>query len=116
MEWIMALVGGLGIGSLLTTIVNHVLTRKSGKAERLYQEKREAYLGMTRALYDVEIEPGPKNVKMFGLYLNIAKIFGSNDVVVSAQKVIDSKPHSPARDLALNAFYEAMKTDLKKNS
>jgi hypothetical protein len=49
---------------------------------------------------------------MFGYYLNVAKIFGTKKVVIAAQKVIESKPHSQERDFALNEFYEAMKTDL----
>ena len=116
MEWVLALFGGLGIGSLLTTIVNHVLAKKSGAAARLYQEKREAYLGMTKALYDAEIEPGPKNEKMFGYYLNVTKIFGSSNVVRAAQSVIQSAPNSQDRDTALSNFYEAMRKDLEKNS
>ena len=112
MQWFLTLLGGFGVGSLLTTIVNHFLAKKSEAAEKRYQEKREAYIGMTRALYDSEIEPGPKNEKMFGYYLNVAKIFGTKKVVIAAQKVIESKPHSQERDFALNEFYEAMKTDL----
>jgi hypothetical protein len=116
MEWILALIGGLGIGSLLTTIVNHFLSKKSGTATRRYQEKREAYLGMAKALYDTEIEPGPKNAKMFGYYLNLAKIFGSHDVVRTAQKVIESAPNSQNRNTALTNFYKAIRKDLEKNS
>ena len=115
MEWILALFGGLGIGSLLTTVVNHFLSKKSGAAARLYQEKREAYLGMTKALYDAEIEPGPKNEKMFGYYLNVTKIFGAHNVVEAAQKVIESTPNSEGRGTALRNFYEAMRKDLEQS-
>ncbi len=109
MQWILALFGGLGIGSLLTTIVNHFLSKKSDAAAQLYQEKREAYLGMTKALYDAEIEPGPKNEKMFGYYLNVTKIFGSQDVVQTARKLMDSAPNTPDRDTALTNFYGAIR-------
>ncbi len=115
MEWIVALFGGLGMGSLMTTVVNHFLAKKSGASARLYQEKREAYLGMTKALYDAEIEPGPKNEKMFGHYLNVTKIFGSPEVVSAAQGVIQSAPNSPDRANALSNFYNAMRKDLEKN-
>lgn len=113
MDSILAIFGGLGIGSLLTAVVNHFLSKKKDAAEKLYQEKKEAYIGMTRALYDAEIEPGPKNEKMFGYHLNIAKMFSSSDVIVSAQKVIESAPGSQNRKTALDEFYEAMRKDLK---
>ncbi len=114
MNLFLALIGGLGIGSLLTTVVNHFLLKNSENSDRLYREKREAYIGMTRALYDVEIEPGPKNAKAFGYYLNMAKIFGPQNVVMAGQKVIDTDPCTMGRDEALKEFYEAMKNDLRK--
>ena len=112
MEWILGLIGGLGIGTLLTTVVNHYLAKKSEVAQKLYQEKRDAYIGMTRALYDAEIEPGPKNEKMFGHWLNIAKIFAPQSVILAAQSVINSNPGSKERVKALEDFYGAMKNDL----
>lgn len=109
---ILGLIGGLGIGSLLTSVVNHYLAKRSGIADRLYQEKRASFLGMARALYDAEIEPCPKNEKMFGYHLNLAKIFASEKVVIAAQKVIDSGPGSKARISALEELHEAMRKDL----
>jgi hypothetical protein len=51
MEWILPLFGGLGLGSLLTKIVDHYLAKQQSKEMRIYQEKREAYLGLLEALH-----------------------------------------------------------------
>lgn len=112
MDWALGLIGGLGIGTLLSTVVSYFLSKKSHVAQKLFQEKRDAYFGMTRALYDAEIEPGPKNEKMFGYYLNIAKIFAHKDVVTSAQNVINTNPNTKERIKALESFYETMRKDL----
>jgi len=115
MEWALGLIGGLGIGTLLSTVVNYYLSKKQLVSQKLFQEKRDAYFGMTQALYDAEIEPGPKNEKMFGYYLNIAKIFAHKDVVISAQNIINTDPNTKERTGALEKFFDAMRRDLHES-
>jgi hypothetical protein len=45
MQLLLGILGGLGIGSLLTQIATHFMARRASASDRLYQEKREAYLG-----------------------------------------------------------------------
>jgi hypothetical protein len=52
MDWILPLIGGLGLGlglgSLLKSVIDHFNARRALTQDRLYQEKREAYLGLLR--------------------------------------------------------------------
>ena len=57
MEWIVALVGGLGIGSLITSVATHLMARRGVTNDRWYQEKREAYLGLLEALHVAATRP-----------------------------------------------------------
>jgi hypothetical protein len=55
MDWIAALIGGLGIGSVLTRVVEHFFSRRTLLQERDYQEMREAYLGLLGALHQTAV-------------------------------------------------------------
>lgn len=56
-KWLLPLIGGLGIGSLLKGLVDHFLAVKTKSIDRVYQEKREAYLGLLQALREVAVKP-----------------------------------------------------------
>jgi hypothetical protein len=56
MNWA-ELVGGLGVGSLITSLATQFMTRRAATNDRLFQEKREAYLGLLKALHDAAVEP-----------------------------------------------------------
>lgn len=70
MEWLLPLIGGLGIGSLATKVVEIWLSNKKSLESRIYQEKREAYLGLIDAIRNVIIDPKVENKKILviGIY------------------------------------------------
>ncbi len=49
MEWVLPLLGGLGLGSALKSTIDHIVARRSLTKDRLYGEKREAYIGLLGA-------------------------------------------------------------------
>lgn len=57
MEIVLGLIGGLGIGTLLTAVVTHFISRHSASLDRVYCEKREAYLGLLDALHRAAVQP-----------------------------------------------------------
>src|SRR5690606_29175306 len=68
MEWILPLLAGLGIGSLLKSMADHFMARRASTSDRWYQEKRESYLGLLQALHDAAIHPSDKNSMAFALW------------------------------------------------
>jgi hypothetical protein len=68
MEWLLPLLGGLGAGTLITKITDHVLTRKSAGHDLQYKEKREAYLGLLDALHKAAVSPSSEASKNFALW------------------------------------------------
>ena len=48
MSWevISLLLGGLGIGSTITTVIQGYANAKNEKKKRLYEERKEAYMGI----------------------------------------------------------------------
>ena len=115
MEWILPLVGGLGLGSLLKSIIDHFNTRRATVKDRLYQEKREAYLGLLGALHKAAVRPSDENSKDFALWQTRCQLFGSHGVDRFAQAIVDTNDASRAeRETAFQGLVESMRKDLRR--
>jgi hypothetical protein len=111
MDWSL-LVGGLGLGALLKSVLDFWQSRKAVAADRLYQEKREAYLGLLGALHDAAVEPSDAHSKAYALWQTRCQLFGSSEVAGYAQEVADTNDDQPARLRAFAALVGAMRRDL----
>lgn len=114
MEWILPLLGGLGIGSLLKSAIDHWIVRKAAASDRLYQEKREAYLGLLEALHRAAVRASDENAKNFGFWRLRCDLFGSPQVSRYAQQVAETDGQTPERTQAFNSLVQAMRDDLNK--
>jgi hypothetical protein len=116
MDWLLPLIGGLGIGSLLKGFFDHFLDKRSKGADRLYEEKREIYFGLLDALHQSDIRPSVENAKEFGNWANKCKLFGSEKVLAAVQSMIDTSVDvkSEARKDAYDALFLAMREDIKR--
>ena len=113
MNWA-ELIGGLGIGSLVTQAVGHYMGRRASTNDRLYQEKREAYLGLLNALHDAAVRPSAERAKAYALWQTLCSLFGSPEVSKYVQMMVDTND-GPAdkRQAAFLGLIEAMRADLK---
>lgn len=115
MELVSVLIGGLGIGSLLTALVNQFIARRAVTSDRLYAEKREAYLGLLNALHQAAVHPSNENSKHFALWQTRCELFGSDAVAAQAQKMVETNDGPREyRHTAFRALIDAMKTDLAR--
>lgn len=117
MESIALLIGGLGIGSLITSLATHFFTRRAAIRDRLYAEKREAYLGLLNALHQAAVSPSDQNAKNYALWQTRCELFGSRDVATFAQSMVDTNDGpSEARGAAHRGLIDSMKADLRRSA
>ena len=115
MEWVLPLIGGLGLGSLLTSVVSHFLSKRSQIDSRLYQEKREAYLGLLEALHKAAVFPSDLNSKNFALWQARVNLFGSTGVGKAVEGMIATNDAPRVeRDKVFKMLIEEMRLDLQK--
>lgn len=114
MEWAIGLIGGLGLGSLITSVATHFMSRRATASDRWYQEKREAYLGLLNALHDAAVHPSDASSKAYALWQTRCELFGSPMVSKHAQQIVDTNDRRPEREKAFRDLIEAMRADLKK--
>ena len=112
MDWTL-LIGGLGIGTLVTKIVDYLLTKKSSKEALLYKEKKEVYFGLLDALHKAAVSPSMENSKNFALWQTRVQLFGTDEVAKSVQGIIDTNDGPKSlRDKYFGELIEGMRKDL----
>ncbi|MDD1780680.1 hypothetical protein LRP49_05630 [Enterovibrio sp. ZSDZ35] len=110
---ILAMLGGLGVGSLLNTFFGHVTTQKAKQNDRRYEEKKAAHIGLLNALHDAAVKPSNENSKAYALWQTKCQIFGSSDVSKYAQEIVDTNDcPRELRDKAFNLLLDAIRKDL----
>jgi hypothetical protein len=111
-DFVYPLVAGIGVGSLLTSVAWYFMMRQR-LPNRLYQEKREAYLGLLDALRDAKSESSDANIKAWAHWQTRCVLFGSPEVTRYAQEVAD-QVDTPAGEYntAISNLIRAMRADL----
>lgn len=114
MDWFLALLAGLGIGSLLKSIADHFMSRRAASRDCWYQEKREAYLGLLSALHAAAVSPSPSASKDYALWQTRCELFGSANVTRFAQDIVNTNI-GPVEDRvrAFRRLVAAMREDLR---
>jgi len=113
---IISLISAAGLGAIFATIIQSWLTEKREKRQRVYQEKKDAYLGFLNAMYVAEIEPTEENSRRGGYWMNVSKIVGSKKVNALLEQHLSTNPVNgkvhPDRPMVLKELYAAMRKDL----
>ncbi len=71
--------GGI-VGSLVTSMLQSWLSRRTALDERKFREKKEAYAGLLNAIYQVTSERSPANIKEANYWRARCDLVGSEQV------------------------------------
>jgi hypothetical protein len=98
---------GFGVGTVVTSIVNHFLARRASMSDRWYQERREAYLGMIAAIQSLRGDVPAWHAR--------CALFGSPEVMKYAAQVAETsdEPYD-TRNEGFKKMLEAMRNDLQR--
>lgn len=91
------------------------MTRRGIGADRLYQEKREAYLGLLGAIHLAAVRPSDENSKNYGLWQTRCELFGSREVSAHAQEFANAAIAQRAeKETAFRLLIDSMRADLRR--
>ena len=110
-ETISLLIGGLGLGSIIATLMQTFLSVRDGKKKRLYEEKKEAYIGLLNALRSCAAEPSDRHAKDFALWQMRCELVGTEKVTIAIQGLIATEPGSRER----NDFFDKLKISMRED-
>jgi hypothetical protein len=112
MDW-STLFGAFGVGAIIKTILDTILSSKKDRSALQYQEKREAYLGLLDALHKAAMSPSDENSKTFALWQTRVSIFGSEEASKAVQGIIDTNDGPrEIRHIHFDNLLRAIKKDL----
>lgn len=109
---LLALVGGLGIGSMLTTL----LKEKFDKKKFLFQQKEQVYSGYLKALSDVVKNNSSEDMRQEVVYWTTRmKLIAPESIVEKAQEFFADKSSQHKFGKLREELIDLMRNDLKSN-
>lgn len=109
-------IAGLGIGSVLTAIIQWKINIHIEEKKRSFNEKKEAYVGLLAALHESAVKGTDSAAKGYALWQTRVELVGSNKVVKFAQDIVDTKPGTKERNIAFSGIISSMRKDLAISS
>lgn len=104
------LLGGIGVGSLLTTYVKDRMERKNFT----FQERLKVYSGYLEALKDVQIESSHPNRQNVVYWHQRIKLIGSPDVDLIASRFYEAGVKGEEYHIVREQLIAKMQKDLKQ--
>lgn len=111
-DWLFPLLGGVGLGSLLNTALQSYFKRNAQFTQRVFQEKKKAYLEVLAALGDVAAKGSVESKMRFAVAVERATLVGSPDVVRLARGLRTTAANSTDRNKTQDELLIAMRDDL----
>lgn len=116
MDWnaVSLLVGGLGVGSLLTTALQTWMQRKADAKAKAFIEKRDCYLGVIETIKDSRLgaKPDRDTLVQYAYWKARAALVASPEVFRLAQLVSDTKGGTRENNEAHGNLLTEMRKDL----
>ncbi|WP_207264184.1 hypothetical protein [Desulfovibrio sp. Huiquan2017] len=81
--------------------------------QRIFQEKRDAYIGLFYSLKECLVSRSDRALKGYGLSQARVELVGSKDVISLSRAFKNAAPGSNAQDVLFDDMLKAMKTDLR---
>lgn len=112
METVLAIIGGLGIGSLLTQVVQHFLLRKSKQEDSRTEKLEQAFASLLTAYTDVIRNSNSQDHQLtFAMWEARIQLIASNKVIDAIEALKNTAPYSEARMAALSSMLAVMRED-----
>jgi hypothetical protein len=108
------LLAGLGIGSVITSLVEHLLRSRAEIRQRRYAEKKEVYVGILDTLRKVNVEPNLAHRKEFGYWQARMRLIAPTALVKAVDdfgRVSNGETNTQEQ---FDSFVEEMRSDLSK--
>lgn len=109
---VVAFVGAIGLGSVITVVVQSWLGRRTAQTKRSFDERKEAYVGLLQAYRRTAIEGTDEAAKEFAYWQMRCELVGSSHVCAAVQEIIDSNDDELRRNVAHTDLMQAMRMDI----
>lgn len=113
MEILPTLLGGIGLGSLLLALLQSWLSKRKSDEDRIFTERREAYLGLLDSWRRQNMEGLTQETRQdVGHWITRCELVGSERLRKSLEQWHATDLGSAERNTAGQALQQAMRDDL----
>lgn len=109
---VVSFLGGLGVGSVVSAIVQHRLSRVATQQNNLFAERKSAFDGLLVSYASLAEGWTDSKAKNFALCEARIQLVGSEATVVALGNLKASEPGAVQRDLAHQQLIKNMRKDL----
>lgn len=113
MDSLLAVLGGVGLGAILKSVVDYFLSKASGRNKTLYSETTDAYLGLLLALHKISVIKNHETSKDFGLAHMKVRLFGSEKVASLIHEAVYTNDENRKDEILEKEMIHAMRDDLR---
>lgn len=112
MTQVISLLTAFGLGSIVATLVQSWLARKSMRDERSFREKQAAYIGLLEAYHRAAVEGTDEASKLFAYWQMRCELVGSVAVRDAVRRIVETNNDRAGREEADRDMKSAMRADL----
>jgi hypothetical protein len=112
MEELIPLLTAFGLGSIVTALVQSWTTRRAHIADRSFDERKAAYIGLLEAYEDAAVGYSDAAAKRFAYWQVRCDLVAPKAVRDAAARIVATNDDPTGRNAATNALIEAMRADL----
>jgi hypothetical protein len=105
-----AFLGGFGVGGVITTLVKDYVDNRRMLKQRVFEEKRDAYVNYLNVAATSQTMPGKESLWARTAAIERVRLCGNLEVVRLLEIVSKSPPNSPRN--AVDELLKAMRSDL----
>lgn len=106
----LSILSAVGFGALLTIPLQYYFNERAKRKTMLFQEKKEAFVGLLTAYHSAAVEPTEKTAKEFAYWQIRCELICSQRTKNAIKNIIDTNDDRDARQIA----HEEMKRCLSE--
>jgi hypothetical protein len=110
---LIALLTAFGLGSIVTTVVQTVLNRRTKIEDRNFEERKAAYVGLLEAYHRAAVEGSSEAGKEFAYWQMRCELVSPPKVRAAIQAIIATNENRAERVKAHEALKDELRADLK---
>lgn len=111
-SFVVSLIASFGLGSLLTAILQSWLTRRAQLDERIFEERKKAYIGLLEAYHRAAVEGTDAAAKEFAYWQMRCELVAPKNVREAIERIISTNDNKDARHIAHEQLKESLRSDL----
>jgi hypothetical protein len=110
---ILPIFSGIGIGAVITTVVQAWITNRNEISKRNFQERKECYVGLLEAYHRAAVEDSDAAAKNFGYWQMRCELVAPADVREAIQEIVNTNDTPSARNVADENLKRVLRKDMK---